>query len=57
MNAESAKAYAEANKIKGADTDKVRQDIAESEARIDEMEIRIRVYWKLCKRKNNQLHK
>lgn len=37
MNAESAKAYAEANKIKGADTDKVRQDIAESEARIDEI--------------------
>ena len=35
--AEAAKAYADANKTKGADTDKVRQDIAESEARIDEI--------------------
>ena len=37
MNAEAAKAYAEANKTKGADTDKIKQDIAESEARIDEI--------------------
>lgn len=37
MNAEAAKAYADANKTKGADTDKVRQDIAESETRIDEI--------------------
>ncbi len=37
MNAEAAKAYAEANKTKGVDTDKARQDIAESEARVDEI--------------------
>lgn len=37
MNAESAKAYAEANKIKGVDTDKTKQDIKESETRIDEI--------------------
>ena len=37
MNAEAAKAYADANKTKGADTDKIRQDIAESEVRIDEI--------------------
>lgn len=37
MNAEAAKAYAEASKTKGVDTDKVKQDITESEARIDEI--------------------
>ena len=37
MNAESAKAYAEANKIKGVDTDATKQGIKESEARIDEV--------------------
>ena len=37
MNAESAKAYAEANKIKGIDTDATKQGIKESEARIDEI--------------------
>ena len=37
MNAESAKAYAEANKIKGVDTDAARQGIKESEAKIDEI--------------------
>ena len=37
MNAESAKAYAEANKIKGIDTDAAKQGIKESEARIDEI--------------------
>lgn len=37
MNAEAAKAYADANKTKGVDTDKAKQDIAESEARIDEI--------------------
>ena len=37
MNAEAAKAYADANKTKGIDTDKAKQDIAESEARIDEI--------------------
>ena len=37
MNAEAAKAYADANKTKGVDTDKARQDIAESEVRIDEI--------------------
>ena len=37
MNAESAKAYAEANKIKGVDTDAAKQGIKESEARIDEI--------------------
>ena len=37
MNAESAKAYAEANKIKGIDTDSAKQGIKESEARIDEI--------------------
>ena len=41
MNAETAKAYAEANKMKGADTDKVKQEIKESEARIDEIIARI----------------
>ena len=35
MNAEAAKAYADANKTKGADTNKLKRDIAESEARID----------------------
>ena len=37
MNAESAKAYAEANKIKGVDTEKTKQDIEESDARIKEI--------------------
>ena len=37
MNAEATKAYADANKTKGADTDKVKQDITESEARISEI--------------------
>ena len=37
MNAESAKAYAEANKIKGIDTDAAKQGIKESGARIDEI--------------------
>lgn len=37
MNAESAKAYAEANKIKGVDTDATKQGIKESEAKIDEI--------------------
>lgn len=37
MNAESAKAYAEAEKIKGVDTDAAKQGIKESEARIDEI--------------------
>ena len=37
MNAESAKAYAEATKIKGVDTDAAKQGIKESEARIDEI--------------------
>lgn len=37
MNAEAAKAYAEANKTKGVDTDKTKQDIKESETRIDEI--------------------
>ena len=37
MNAEAAKAYADANKTRGVDTDKTRQDIAESETRIDEI--------------------
>lgn len=37
MNAESAKAYAEANKIKGVDTDATKQGIKKSEARIDEI--------------------
>lgn len=37
MNAESAKAYAEAKKIKGIDTDAAKQGIKESEARIDEI--------------------
>ena len=37
MNAESAKAYAEANKIKGVDTDAAKQGIKESETRIDEI--------------------
>ena len=37
MNAEAAKAYADANKTKGVDTDEAKQDIAESEARIDEI--------------------
>ena len=37
MNAESAKAYAEAEKIKGVDTDAAKQGIKESETRIDEI--------------------
>ena len=37
MNAESAKAYAEANKIKGVDTEAAKQGIKESEAKIDEI--------------------
>ena len=37
MNAEAAKAYADANKIKGVDTDATKQGIKESEARIDEI--------------------
>ena len=37
MNAEAAKAYADTNKTKGADTNKVKQDIAESEVRIKEI--------------------
>lgn len=37
MNAESAKAYAEANKIKGIDTEAAKQGIKESEAKIDEI--------------------
>lgn len=37
MNAEAAKAYADASKTKGVDTDKAKQDIVESEARIDEI--------------------
>ena len=37
MNAESAKAYAEANKIKGIDTDAAKQGIKESGARTDEI--------------------
>jgi hypothetical protein len=37
MNAEAAKAYAEANKTKGVDTDKAKQDIKESEAKVDEI--------------------
>ena len=37
MNAEAAKAYADANKTKGVDTDKAKQDITESEAIIDEI--------------------
>ena len=37
MNAESAKAYAEANKIKGVDTEATKQGIKESEAKIDEI--------------------
>lgn len=37
MNAESAKAYAEANKIKGVDTDAAKQGIKESETRINEI--------------------
>lgn len=41
MNAESAKAYAEANKIKGVDTDAAKQGIKESGARIDEIIARI----------------
>ena len=41
MNAESAKAYAEANKIKGVDTEASKQGIKESEARIDEIIARI----------------
>ena len=36
-NAESAKAYAEANKIKGIDTEAAKQGIKESEAKIDEI--------------------
>jgi hypothetical protein len=37
MNAEAAKAYAEANKTRGVDTDKARQDIKESETKVDEI--------------------
>ena len=37
MNAESAKAYAEANKIKGVDTEAAKQGIKESEAKIEEI--------------------
>lgn len=37
MNAESAKAYAEAKKIKGVDTEATKQGIKESETRIDEI--------------------
>lgn len=37
MNAEAAKAYADANKTKGVDTDKAKQEIKESDARIDEI--------------------
>ena len=37
MNAEAAKAYAEANKVKGVDTEKTKQDIQESDARIKEI--------------------
>lgn len=37
MNAESAKAYAEANKIKGVDTEAAKQGIKESETRIEEI--------------------
>ena len=37
MNAESAKAYAEADKIKGIDTEAAKQGIKESEAKIDEI--------------------
>ena len=37
MNAEAAKAYADANKTKGVDTDKAKQDIAESETRVEEI--------------------
>ena len=37
MNAESAKAYAEANKIKGVDTEATKQGIKESEAKVDEI--------------------
>ena len=36
MNAEAAKAYAEANKVKGIDTKKTEKDIEESDARINE---------------------
>ena len=41
MNAEAAKAYAEANKTKGVDTKATEQGIKESEARIDEIIARI----------------
>ena len=37
MNAEATKAYAEANKVKGVDTEKTKQDIVESENRIKEI--------------------
>ena len=37
MNAEAAKAYAEANKVKGIDTKKTGKDIEESDARIKEI--------------------
>ena len=37
MNAEAAKAYADANKTKGVDTEAARQEIKESEAKIDEI--------------------
>ena len=41
MNAEAAKAYADANKTKGVDTEKAKQDIKESEAKIDEIVAKI----------------
>ena len=41
MNAESAKAYAEANKIKGVDTEATKQGIKESGAKIDEIVAKI----------------
>ena len=41
MNAEAAKAYAEANKTKGIDTKKTEKDIEESDARINEIVAKI----------------
>lgn len=41
MNAESAKAYAEAKKIKGVDTEATKQGIKESEAKINEIVAKI----------------
>ena len=37
MNAEATKAYADANKTKGVDTDKAKQEIKESETKVDEI--------------------